>query len=153
VSVSSGSGHIAVTQSSRAGESKTPSSVGRAVLDSWFIAAGRQVHGVSKADTQMLQHLLEEHKGKLDVNACDPADIGDRTALGHAASSGHAAAATLLLRWGADINKYCKNPAARPLLWAACTLQASAVAASLDPLCPSGSFVLQTAATSTWCAC
>jgi hypothetical protein len=39
------------------------------VLDEWFDSAGRLGNA---PDIKKLERLLHEHKGKLDINACNP---------------------------------------------------------------------------------
>jgi hypothetical protein len=89
--------------------------VSQAVLDEWFVAAGRQVGEAYKPDVKTLERLLQEHKGKLDVNACD-AKMGI-TALGYTIwETGLLDCTKFLLSHGADPNKYDDTGAAYPLL-------------------------------------
>jgi ankyrin repeat protein len=93
-----------------------------AVLDAWFAAAGKpDGRRVSKSDAKTLERLLDEHKGALDVNACDARDrgVGKRTALGYAVDHDHASAVALLLRRGADAGRHGADRAGRPLFLAA----------------------------------
>jgi uncharacterized membrane protein YgcG len=84
-----------------------------------FVAAGRG--NGWHADAEKLERLLDAHKGALDINATDPENPSgsEKTALGYAARLGLADAANVLLRRGADVNRYDADPAARPLMAAA----------------------------------
>jgi hypothetical protein len=73
-----------------------------AVRKQFFASSGA---GGAKPDVKTLERLLDEHKGKLDVNTTE-ADGG--TALGVAAINGHADVVSALLRRGADVNKYSR---------------------------------------------
>jgi hypothetical protein len=89
--------------------------VSEKVMDEWFEAAGRGM-----PDVQTLKRLLDEHKGKLDINAADQSDFQSKTALGYATEKGLAKVVGSLLRRGADVNKYCsKDLSVRPLWIAA----------------------------------
>jgi ankyrin repeat protein len=88
-------------------------------MKEWFEAAG------STPDVTTLERLLDEHKGKLDVNATDEHGY---TALGWAAQRGNADVVEFLLCRGADVNKHnSKYPSLRPLWWAAYHGHAKAV--------------------------
>lgn len=75
-----------------------------------------------KPDAAKLQHFLDLHK--VDVNVV----IG-RTALGCASYKGHVEIVELLLRRGADVNKYSNNPLESALWWAASQGRVSVVRA------------------------
>lgn len=99
-----------------AAESKTKSdtSVESPPIQQFLSAVGF----TGKPDALGLEALLYKHKDKLDINWCGPLS-GMRTALGWAASLGYTDIAAALLRLGADINKFGKDPRQRPL-WQAC---------------------------------
>jgi ankyrin repeat protein len=91
--------------------------VSEKVMEQWFQAAG--CNFMSRPDVKTLQRLLDEHKGKLDINATNKATSfyqGGWTALGWAAGGGHAEVIAFLLQRGADVNKCSsKNQNSRPL--------------------------------------
>jgi hypothetical protein len=100
--------------------------VSEKVLSEWFKAAGRD-HATP--DVKLLERLLDEHTGKLDVNATGADGL---SALGFAAYNGHADVVEFLLKRGADVNKFSsKEPAMRPLWVAASNGHAKAVSALL----------------------
>jgi ankyrin repeat protein len=92
-------------------------------MTAWFVAAGKRATtlanalAASKADVKTLQRLLDEQKGKLNVNACDEQDKDGWTALGYAVRYGHSAVVALLLDRGADVEKSNRR-GTRPL-WVA----------------------------------
>lgn len=87
-------------------------------MDRFFTAAGRS----ASSDVRALERLLDDNKGKIDINASDPEDSTfGRSALGYAAQHGFADVVALLLRRGADIRKFAKDPKQIPL-WQAAAL-------------------------------
>jgi ankyrin repeat protein len=75
---------------------------------------------VAAGDFKAGEALLDEHKGKLDINMIDP-DPEDRglTALGLAIACDKPDYVKMLLRRGADPSKYSDNPSERLLFNAA----------------------------------
>lgn len=88
------------------------------MLDDWFSAAGR---GGKSADKKKCECLLDEHKGKLDINQSDSVSSvkSGYTALGIAVVFGHADVIDLLLRRGANVNKLNSHSQYRPAWLAA----------------------------------
>lgn len=80
----------------------------RATWKRWFGAAGR----FGSCDPKAGERLLEEHKGKLDINAFD--ELGN-TALQYAVTYGHADAVAMLLRRGASVNALDRDSRNCPL--------------------------------------
>jgi hypothetical protein len=81
----------------------------QSLLDEWFEAAGAS----GKVNVQRMAQLLDENKGRLDINATTA--IVGYTALALAIDAKNTEAVTLLLSRGADVNKTNKNPEERPL--------------------------------------
>jgi ankyrin repeat protein len=87
-------------------------------MDNWFIAAGRKTP--ADVNIKTLEKMLDDHKGKLDINAADEKDGNfGRTALGYAVQNGKTELLAFLLRRGADIHKFSKDQKVSPLWQAA----------------------------------
>jgi hypothetical protein len=72
----------------------------RTVMDEWFTAAG----WTGAPEVKKLEAMLQEHKGKLEVNAYLAGD--GSTALSIAADGGFAEVIVELLRLGADVERH-----------------------------------------------
>jgi ankyrin repeat protein len=93
-----------------------------ALAQSWF-------ESVVQGEIATGERLLDENKGKLDIDMVDGAGV---TALGYACAHGHSTFVEMLLRRGANINKIGNDPVSRPLRIASLHGQVDVVRVLLD---------------------
>jgi ankyrin repeat protein len=76
------------------------------------------VDAIMTADTaKQVEQILDKHKGRFDIDFVLEGNY--LTALGCCVAVGRADKAAVVLRRGADVNKYSSTPQHRPLWWAA----------------------------------